>query len=205
MKELLEKARDLVASIEKYEREHRSQQNSMVQLSELKPGDVFKNDIGEFIVLDQLDGQTKVITKGFYKEDVVFDGDVTDYKESKLRTLHEEEILPYFESVFGEENLVEHEVDLTTVDMQDKFGKLMCKVRPITFDEARKYNELLVNKDLSDWYWTCTSWSTEERGWKYPVAIVSRSGGIDYDGCNGNNGVRPLCILNSSLFVSGEK
>ena len=205
MKEILEKARELVASLEKYENEHRSQQNNMVPLSGLKPGDVFKTDIGEFVVLDQLDGQTKVITKGFYKEDVSFDENSTDYKESSLRELHENEILPQFEMVFGEENIVEHEVDLTTVDMQDKFGKLMCKVRPITFDEARKYNELLVNKDLSDWYWTCTSWSTEERGWKYSVSVVAPSGYFHRGSCYGLGGVRPLCILKSSLFVSGEK
>lgn len=91
---------------------------------------------------------------------------------------------------------------LVTVDGQEVFGKLLTKVRPVTFDEGRKYNELLVNKELPDWYWTCTSWSTAERGWAYSVAVVSPSGGINYYSCISSYGVRPLCILKSNIFVS---
>ena len=103
----------------------------------------------------------------------------------------------------GADNVVEHEVDLTSVDMQNEFGTCICKVRPITFDEARKYNDLLVNKDLPDWYWTCTPWSTNERGWHWSVAVVCPSGDFD---CSNHydfgRGVRPFCILKSNIFVS---
>lgn len=86
--------------------------------------------------------------------------------------------------------------------MQRKDLVLHAKVRPLTFDEARKYNDLLVNKDLPDWYWTCTAWSTEERGWGNSVAIVSPSGDFGYCNCRNGDGVRPFCILKSNIFVS---
>lgn len=95
---------------------------------------------------------------------------------------------------------------MTSVDNQNEFNDCICEVRPITFDEAREYNDLLVNEDLPDYYWTLTPWSTDERGLKYAIAIVSPSGFINYFDCGINNGVRPFCILKSNIFVSkGEK
>ena len=81
-------------------------------------------------------------------------------------------------------------------------GTVDCKIRPITFDEAREYTDITPNNDLNDWYWTLSPWSTEERGWKKSITIVSPSGDFsDYD-CDGVNGVRPVCILKSNIFVS---
>ena len=84
-----------------------------------------------------------------------------------MRELFDGEILNEFVAEFGEDNICENEAGLVTVDGQEVFGKLLTKVRPVTFDEGRKYNELLVNKELPDWYWTCTAWSTAERSWAY--------------------------------------
>ena len=109
---------------------------------------------------------------------------------------------PIIEKYVGAENIVEHEVDLTSVDMQSEFKPCKCKVRPITFDEARKYNNLLVNDDLDDLWWTCTPWSTEKRGLKYSIAVVSPSGFFSDWFCSGGRGVRPFCILKSNIFVS---
>ena len=172
-----------------------------VELSTLAPGAVFKIAEHDFIVLEQMDGQTAVISKDLMKEDVKF-GDNRNYLESNLRKIMEEEIQPIIEKAVGADNLVEHEVDLTSVDMQNEFGSLKCKVRPITFDEARKHNDLLVNKDLPDWYWTLTPWSTAERGWEYSIAVVSPGGRIDWYYDVGDYGVRPFCILKSNIFVS---
>ena len=93
-------------------------------------------------------------------------------------------------------------LDLTSVDMQNEFGTCKCKVRLITFDEARKYNDLIDDKDLTDWWWTCTPWSTEERGWSRSLAVVSSSGFFNDYFCYYGNCVRPFCILKSNIFVS---
>ena len=173
-----------------------------VQLSELAVGEVFKVGEHDFIVLEQMESATAVISKGFMAKDIVFDDDTRNYNESSLKELIESDIQPVIEAAVGAENLVENEVDLTSVDMQNEFGTCTCKVRPITFDEARKYNNLIVAKDIGDWWWTCTPWSTEERGWQYSITVVSPSGRIDYDGYDYGFGVRPFCILKSNIFVS---
>lgn len=193
---ILELAKKLVAAIEKED------QKNKVMLKDIPVGGKFDTGIGRFIVLEQKENYTAVITEDLYREDVKFDDDCTDYKKSPLRELCEGEILNEFVAEFGEDNICENEAGLVTVDGQEVFGKLLTKVRPLTFDEAREYNDLLVNKDLPDWYWTCTPWSTKERGWKYSVAVVSPSGGVNYDDCCGSRGVRPFCILKSNIFVS---
>lgn len=175
--------------------------NKKLMLSELKPGSVFETELGEFIVLDQDSeyGCTMVITKNLYAENVEF-GRTCNYFKSKLRDLMDGKITDEFKAAFGDA-LLEHEVDVVSVDMQN-YGGLKSFVRPITFDEARKYNQHLVNKGLPDWWWTCTPWSTEERGWKYSVAVVCPSGGISNFNYDLELGVRPFCILKSNLFVS---
>ena len=194
----LEMARKLVKRLEEEEKK------SKVKLCELHPGDTFKIGENDFIVLDQNEyaETTSVISKGFMAENIKFDEDTRDYSKSNLRKVIEENIQPIVEAEVGAENIVEDSVDLTSVDMQEEFSRFKCKVRPITFDEARKYNDLLVNKELDDWWWTCTPWSTAERGWEYSIAVVASSGGIDGGSCNGNFGVRPFCILKSNIFVS---
>lgn len=177
--------------------------NEKMELKQLKAGEVFKIGENDFIVLEQLGDSTAVISKYLMAENVIFDRSTRNYNESSLKKLIDDEILKEIESVVGEDNVVEHEVDLTSVDMQNEFGTCICKVRPITFDEARKYNDLLVNRDLPDWYWTCTPWSTNERGWNWSVAVVCPSGCIYYgDFFVHYYGVRPFCILKSNIFVS---
>ena len=196
MSKELEVARELVRILEEKEK------GTQVELSTLMPGETFKIGEYDFIVLKQEEGQTKVISKELMARGVQFDDETKDYNASSLKKLIENDIQPIIEKEVGADNLIEHEVDLISVDMQQEFEPCKCKVRPVTFDEAREFNPLLVNKDLDDWWWTCTPWSTQERGWKYSMAVVSPSGHADGYGCNGNDGVRPFCILKSNIFVS---
>lgn len=196
MSELLQKAKELVAMLEAEENKNK------VKLSDIPVGGKFDTGIGRFIVLEQKEDCTVVITEDLYRKNVKFDDECTDYKKSSLRELCEGEILNEFSDEFGEENICINEAGLVTVDGQEVFGKCLTKVRPLTFDEAREYNNLLVNKDLQDWYWTCTSWSTKERGLEYLVVVVSPSGCIRYGSYGCSNGVRPFCILKSNIFVS---
>lgn len=193
---VLELAKKLVAAIEKED------QKNKVMLKDIPVGGKFDTGIGRFIVLEQKEDSTVVITEDLYRKDVKFDDDCTEYRKSSLRELCEGEILNEFSKEFGAENICTNEAGLVTVDGQEVFGKLLTKVRPLTFDEAREYNDLLVNKNLPDWYWTCTPWSTKERGWEYSVVFVSPSGYIGNYFCFSSGGVRPFCILKSNIFVS---
>lgn len=196
MSKELEVARALVKMLEERE------QSNKVKLESLKAGETFYIGENGYIVLKHHEGKTKVISRNFIAEDRKFADDTADYKTSGLRKYIEVEIQPTIENEVGAENLVEHRVSLETVDGQDNYGELTCKVRPITFDEARQYNNLIVNNDLDDWWWTCTAWTSPNREYNRSIAVVLPSGRVDYNGCNYCDGVRPVCILKSNIFVS---
>lgn len=201
MKTVIEKLEEVLAELKAKEQEEVKADNSQVELSTLAAGQRIKTGIGNFIILGHSEEGTKVIQEGFFAEEVKFDASSPDYTKSELKKMFDTEILEAYEKEFGSGYLVEHTVALKTVDMQD-YGTFTCKVRPITFEEARESNALLVKEDLPDWWWTCTPWSTEERGWGSTVAVVSARGCINGGGFDCHFGVRPFCILKSNIFVS---
>lgn len=194
-KEILQKAKELVELLEKQER------TGNVELSTLKRGEVFQTTgKRKYKVLERYGDTTKIISLDLVKENVEF-GDTSDYKKSNVKKLCDTEILKDFEKEFGAGNIETHTADIITADGQ-RLGTVDCKIRPITFDEARRYTDITPNNDLNDWYWTLSPWSTEERGWKKSITIVSPSGNFYGNYYYFVNGVRPVCILKSNIFVS---
>lgn len=194
-KEILQKAKELVELLEKQE------EADKVALSMLKRGDVFQTTgKRKYKVLEQYGDTTKIISLDLVKENVEF-GDTSDYKTSKVKKMCDTETLKDFEEEFGAENIETHTADIITADGQ-KLGTVDCKIRPITFDEAREYTDITPNNDLNDWYWTLSPWSTEERGWGKSLTVVSPSGLISRNYYYYGGGVRPVCILKSNIFVS---
>lgn len=194
-KEILKKAKELVELLEKQE------EADKFVLSTLKRGDVFQTTgKRKYKVMEQYKDTTKIISLDLVKENVEF-GDTSDYKTSKVKELCDTEILKDFEEEFGAENIETHTADIITADGQ-KLGTIDCKIRPITFDEARGYTYITPNPCLNDWYWTLSPWSTKERGWEKSCAVVSHWGDIYDDFCSSEGGVRPVCILKSNIFVS---
>lgn len=194
-KEILKKAKELVELLEKQE------EIGNVELSTLKRGEVFQiTGKRKYKVLEQYGDTTKIISLDLVKENVKF-GDTSDYKTSKVKKLCDTKILKDFEEEFGAENIETHTADIITADGQ-KLGTVDCKIRPITFDEARGYTDITPNPCLNDWYWTLSPWSTKERGWEKALSVVSPSGFIGSRYCRFEDGVRPVCILKSNIFVS---
>lgn len=198
MKAIIEKIENLLAELKG---KVMDPADIKVQLSDLKAGDVFETSFGEMIVLDNFEEKTLVITKGFVSDGRKFDEESPNFAESDISEYLSGEVLEMFENEFGAENIDEHITDVFSVDMQ-KYDSYMGKIRLLTFDEARKYNELIVNEELPRWWWTMTPWSTEKRGWKYGVSVVSPSGYVGNYVCSDGRGVRPVCILKSNIFVS---
>ena len=178
------------------------EERNMIELGTIPRGGLFDTKLGRFQVLDhdRAYGFTKVIQYDFYESSVEFDNNSCDYLTSSLRAKFYGEITKAYEEVFGDA-LIEHTTEIISVDMR-KYGELTAKVRPITFDEAREFNELIVKNDIGDWWWTCSPWSIEGREYKYSVAVVSPSGRINCNSCGSSKGVRPFCILKSNIFVS---
>lgn len=194
-KEILQKAKELVELLEKQE------ETGKIELSTLKRGEVFQTTgKRKYKVLEQYGDTTKIISLDLVKENAKF-GYNTDYNKSNVKKLCDTEILKDFEEEFGAENIEEHTADIITVDGQ-KVGSVKCKIRPITFNEVRKYTDIMPNQYLDDWYWALSPWSTEERGWKKSLTVVSPAGYFSNVSCGSSYGVRPVCILKSNIFVS---
>lgn len=198
----LEQARALVKTLEEMKKHEGVPCNNKVLLSDIPVGGIVEEGGIRFIVLEHFEsGSTEIISERFMLENIKF-GDSRNYKGSNLERQITEKCLPVFEKTFGKENLVYHDTELTSIDMQNEFGSFNSAVRPLTFDEARKYNDLIANGNLDDYTWTCTPWSTEKRGFKSSVAVFAPSGFIISIICDVNFCVRPVSILKSNIFVS---
>lgn len=194
MNKILEKAKELVAMLEETENKDK------FKLSTVKPGGVIELVEDEFVVLDHDDGGTLVISKELMAEDVKF-GENTDFNGSNVQHVLYEDILPKLEEAVGKDNILSQTVKLTTVDNQNVYEDVTGKIRLLTFDEARKYNQLIVNEELDDCWWMMTPWTSKDR-LEYPVAVVSPVGLITYGDYNNIIGVRPVLYLKSNIFVS---
>ena len=136
-------------------------------------------------------------------EDMKFDSDSNNWENSGLRSYLNGEFFEKMTAEIGLENIVPFERNLLSLDGQTEYGKCEDKVSLLAVDEYRKYRSLIPNtKDY--WWWTCTPWSTAERGCKYSIAVVSSAGDVGGHSCNRGNGVRPVCIFSSSIFESGD-
>lgn len=182
--------------------EAEKENEKVVVLADLKAGEIFERDGREFIVLDQEDGKTRICLNGYHGEDMRFDADgCPDYKKSDMKEYCDTEVYEEFVEIFGEDNIFEEEVDLVTMDGQKTYGSCNCSVRPLAFDEWRKYNQYLPKEVFDEWYWLCTPWSTPDRGWEHSVAVCNAAGGLfNYD-AYGSYRCAPACVISSSVKV----
>ena len=171
------------------------------RLGDVPAGDIVGIGSYDFIVLDHNDGETRLLMKGLYKEDVKFGPD-NNYKNSDVKKICDE-FAKELEDLVGSDNIISYKVDLTALDGLRTYGDCYAKCSPMTFDMARSYVDILDRYKLDQYWWLCTPWSTPEHGYSSTVCIVSPSGNIfnNFFSCSGN-GVRPFCILKSDIFVS---
>lgn len=157
----------------------------------------------EFIVLknDKTLGTVELLLKGTLGENMEF-GDNNDYRTSKVREIVEK-FGKEIENLVGEENLLEHTVDLITLSGLKEFGSIKAKMSLLTFDKARENIETLDEYKLDCWWWLATALSTKKHDIEYSTMCVSSFGGVSSDYSSYNYfGVRPFCILKSCIFQS---
>lgn len=136
-------------------------------------------------------------------EDMKFDSDSNNWENSGLRSYLNGEFFEKMTAEIGLENIVPFERNLLSLDGQTEYGKCEDKVSLLAVDEYRKYRSLIPNtKDY--WWWLVSPWSTPCNDYKKSVAVVSSAGYVSLNSCNGNHGVRPVCIFSSSIFESGD-
>ncbi len=160
-------------------------------------------DIGdyEFIVLkhDKTQGTVELLLKDFLCSEKF--GDTNDYRTSHIRKVVEK-FGDKIADIVGEENLVEHNVDLTTIDGDKEFGTIKAKMSLLTFDKFRDCFDVLNEFKLDKLWWLVTAWATKKHDIELLVSCVSSYGVMFYFSCGTGGGVRPFCILKSNIFES---
>lgn len=171
-------------------------------LRELEAGDTFKIGEHEFFVLNHGFGGTSVLYKGLLEENVRF-GENNDFSDADCKVRKRlENFAKELEGIIGADNLIEHNVDLTSDDGLDDYGTTKAKVSLLTCELYRRFVKVIDKHKIAKWWWLVTPFSTpthEDDEW---VKCVSPRGFINDDSFINNFGVRPVCILNSNIFVS---
>ena len=162
----------------------------------LKAREIFEVNNVEYIVLEQLpNNQTAVIRKELLENNMEF-GDDNNWKISNAREKLNNDYLRELEEVFGKDRIVEHTVDLLSLDGLDDYGISRDKVSLLTIDQYRKYRNALGANLENDW-WLITPDSTPSGGSSHCVQCVCSGGGVRYRDCVCGRGVRPFFILQS--------
>ena len=170
-----------------------------VQLKDLKPGEIFKIGSHEFIVLEQSCDITAIIRKDLLPDEVFGSSNnfgCSAVGEACYRFAAE------LAAIVGAENIVEHTVDLTSDDGLKDYGIIRCNCSLLTADLYRRYVEILDNFNPGRWWWLATAYSTPKHDDASWVKCVSPSGNLSIDYSGSGLGVRPFCILKSTIFVS---
>ncbi len=175
-----------------------------VKLTEIKKGETLKIGDIEFIKFSDENGETVVVAK-----DILFRsrfGNNNDLRSSDILKKLNDEFLPKLAEVIGEENIVEFETDLTTLDGLKPYGVMKSKVSLPTFDFYRENVEIFDKHKLDKYWWLATPESAKPHDEPFWIVCVAPSGNIFYRNCyDVDGGVRPFCILKSDIFVSCEE
>lgn len=167
-------------------------------IGSVKPGSVVKLGDREYIVLGHSAETTAIIAKDFVKK--MRFGDTGDYVNSDVRKFCNGEFLNELAAAVGVDNIVEHTVNLVADDGTGKGKTCKDKVSILTTENYRRYREFL--KAYGEWWWTATRVTYDDKDYARDVCCVGSDGVLDWDGCDCCDGVRPFCILNSSVLIS---
>lgn len=174
------------------------------ELSNVKVGKTFKIGEIEFIKFSDIDGITIAVSK-----DIVFRlefGNNNNLAESDVLEKLNKEILPELIKEVGEENILEFETDLTTLDGLKPYEPLKSKISIPSFDFYRANVEMFDKYKVDSWWWLATPDTAKPHynpSWRLCVSPDGYIGFNLYD--YGKYGVRPFLKFVSSIFVSCEE
>lgn len=175
--------------------------SNKVELSTLKPKDEFRLGDEVFIVLEQTDNGTRVISKEFAYNDVKF-GDNSNWNVSPIRRMLNNEYFKKIAAIIGEKNILSMDRDLTSLDGLDDYGTCTDKISLLTSAEYAKYHKILgLKSNYPDWWWLITPASTPSNDYSRYVCYVSSRGVLSWGGCGYAGGLRPFLNLESSISV----
>ena len=162
----------------------------------------FDSDGEEYIVCEQFENGITAVLKADILENKMKFGQNNNWAKSEIREYLNSEYLKELKRKFGEENIVEHIVNLLSMDGFNDYGYTKDKVAIRTFDEYRKHP---IGVSLVDSERLATPTQTPSRNSSDFVEYVDSSGFVGWSWCGNCWGVRPFFFLKSSIFVSLEK
>lgn len=161
-------------------------------------GEFIKLGDREYVVLGHDVDATALITNR--SATVMSYGSNSNYIDSQVREFCNGEFYEELADVVGRENIVPHKVNLMCDDGTNKGMYCEDNVSILTADNYRQYREYITAEDKSSWLATGVSTICENE--TDNVCIVGISGTISNIPFWYNSGVRPFCILNSSVIIS---
>ena len=172
-----------------------------VMLSQVAVGDTVKIGGHEMVTLEHKEGTTALIRKELLSKAQRF-GDNNNYDGSDVDDMCNE-FAGEIGAAVGEENVIAHTVDLTSDDGLKDYGEIQRRASLLTADRYRKYVEVLDKHKIDGWWWLATPYSTKRHENDSWIKCVAPSGYIGNGLCHRDvGGVRPFCILKSTIFVS---
>lgn len=167
----------------------------------LRAGDIFKDKDGEeYVLLYFMSNGDAVILKKDSLKSMKF-GSNNNYNRCNIDKYLCEEYLSELERKFGKNNIVEHEVNLLSLDGEDDYSKITRKVSILTLDEYR-HNKKVIKNYIKEWFWLCTPDSTPSGCGSDYVRYVYSDGNVDCNWYGSCGAVRPRFVLKSSIFES---
>lgn len=190
-KDLIEETSDIYTS-----------NNNRVELGELNPGDEFFIGSSVYVVVDHIDGTTKVISKEIAHEMPFDRNKINNYLISDVRNMVISQDYNHIADCVGEHNIVPTLCDTTALNGNKGYGTLEDSIAILSFDEYRKYRDILTNiqgfTDTPQWLLTP---SETCRDMLSLVCIIDNYGVINDRSSDADAGVRPFFTLKSSTEV----
>lgn len=173
------------------------------KINNVQDGETFEIAGIEFIKFPDTAEGVPVVARAL--QNTMAFGDNNDLRESKVLRWLREEFLPKIVADVGEENLVQFQTDLTTLDGLKDYGNMESKISLPTMDFYRQNAEIFDKHPVKGWWWLATPESCQPHDDPHWVLCVAPSGYFyDYYYCYDSFGVRPFLILKSSIFESLE-
>lgn len=177
--------------------------DNKVKLSELNPGDEFYIGSSVYVVVDHIDGTTKVISKEIAHK-MVFDYNcLNDYRMSAIRELLNTYDYNYIAYDIDKHNIVSTKCDMGTLDGSGSYGTSKENITILSLDEYRKYYDILndIPNFTSEVQWLSTPVSMKNQ-FKSFVCTIDKDGLIDRMPSDSQSiGVRQFFTLKSSTEV----
>lgn len=168
-------------------------------LGSVAPGNIVTIGKRKYIVLGHA-AETTALLDANKIDERVFDDDDGDYETSDVRKYLNDKYYKELCAAVGKDNVIKHKVNLEADDGTNKGAFCEDFVSLITTTNYRRYREHIPAAGYP--WWTATRVTTADKDYSRGVCYVGSCGILNWNGCGYRRGVRPFCILNSSISVS---